>query len=109
MARQSPIASANGKRKRVMDASDRFASINRVLDIHQAELSNSAFRVWLMLWRDSRDGVARTSQKDLARRSGLDVRTIRRGVRQLEETGLVKVVRIGRLRQGPSQYRVLAP
>ncbi|MFM8274523.1 MAG: helix-turn-helix domain-containing protein, partial [Gemmata sp.] len=63
--------------------------------------------VWLVLFRDTKGtGTARTAQADIARRAGLDVRTVRRAVASLDTKGLLQTVRRGRLNAGPSTYRV---
>lgn len=65
--------------------------------------------VWLVLYRDSRAGVARTGQTDLARRTGLTVRGVQKILPQLVRKGLLTVVARGHLRTGPSSYRVCLP
>jgi hypothetical protein len=88
---------------------DRFSSINAFLDATMAGLRPAERSVWLLLWRDTRpDGLARTSQADLARRAGVSVRAVRAALRELEHLRLVVVVRRGRLQTGPSSYRVRA-
>ena len=61
---------------------------------------------WLILYRDTRDGKAKTSQADIARRAGISDRTVRRVIDALQRRGLLSVVRRGGLRQGPTTYRV---
>ena len=39
--------------------------------------------VWLVLYRDTKDGVAKTSQADIARRAGISVRTAQAGSRPI--------------------------
>ena len=70
-----------------------------------SELSRAEIAVWLILYRDSRDGKAKTSQADIARRAGINVRTARRAIERLQRRGLLSIVRRGGLRQGPSTYR----
>jgi Helix-turn-helix domain len=85
----------------------RFQSINAFLDVTLAGLDRAELAVWLLLWRDTKpDGLARTSQADLARRAGCNPRTVRRALVSLERYGLVCVVRRGGLRTGLSIYRV---
>jgi Mn-dependent DtxR family transcriptional regulator len=63
----------------------------------------------MLLYRDTkRNGLARTSQVDLARRAGTTPRTVERAVRSLACRGLLAVVNRGGLRKGPSIYRVHA-
>jgi hypothetical protein len=85
----------------------RFQSINAFLDVTMAALDRAALAVWLLLWRDTKpDGLARSSQSDLARRAGCNPRTVRRVLTALRLAGLVVVVRQGGLNHGLSVYRV---
>jgi hypothetical protein len=61
---------------------------------------------WLVLYRDAREGIARTSLADMATRGGMVVRTASRAIHRLRKRGLVEVVRTGGLNRGPSTYRV---
>jgi DNA-binding MarR family transcriptional regulator len=74
-----------------------------------AKLSRAEIAVWLILYRDTKDGVARTAQSDLARRAGVNERTVRRAIKKLVRKGLLEVVRQGGLVQGMSVYRVKPP
>ncbi len=86
---------------------DRFGVINAFLDFSAGRLSRAEVLTWLLLWRDTKpDGTAQTSQADLARRIGVDVRTVKRAVTRLKSRGLLAVVHRGSLRRGPSAYRV---
>jgi hypothetical protein len=85
---------------------ERFAVLNAFVDFSLADLSRAEIAVWLVLYRDTRDGTARTSYDDLARRASCDRRNVGRAVRRLEGRGLVKVVHRGGLRRGASRYRV---
>ena len=72
-----------------------------------ANLTRNEIAVWLVLYRDSRDEIARTSQMDIARRAGVTDRTVRNVMRKLERRGLLKIVYRGGLNSGPSRYRVI--
>lgn len=99
----------NGVRGKA-ETKGRFVVINRFADFALAGLSRAEICVWLLLWRDTKpDGLARTSQGDLARRAGKNVRTVKRAVRRLVDAGLIVIVRQGGLRKGPSTYRVCGP
>jgi predicted transcriptional regulator len=87
-------------------ARERFTVLNAFVDFALAELSRADLAVWLVLYRDTRDGTARTSYDDIARRAGLDRRNVGRALRRLEARGLVKTVHRGGLRRGASRYRV---
>ena len=86
---------------------DRFAVVNTFADFTMAGLTRAEIAVWLLLWRDTKpDGLARTSQVDLARRAGVNVRTVKRATVGLHRRGLLVLVHRGSLRQGPSTYRL---
>jgi hypothetical protein len=85
----------------------RFQCVNAFLDVTMGALERAELAVWLLLWRDTKpDGLARTSQSDLARRAGCNPRTVRRALTALQSAGLVSVVRRGGLNRGLSVYRV---
>jgi len=86
---------------------DRFAVLNNFVDFTLRELTRAETAVWIILWRDTKaDGTARTSQADLARRAGVEPRTVKRAVAGLCRRGLLAVVYRGTLRRGPTAYRV---
>ncbi len=85
---------------------ERFAVLNAFVDFALADLSRAEIAIWLVLYRDTKDGTARTSYDDLARRAGLNRRNVGRALRRLERRGLVKAVHRGGLGRGVSRYRV---
>jgi hypothetical protein len=88
-------------------AGHRFQVINAFADYTLAGLSRAEMAVWVLLWRDTRpNGLARASQADLARRAGVNDRTVKRAIRSLRQSGLLTVVHRGGLFRGPSTYRV---
>jgi DNA-binding transcriptional ArsR family regulator len=111
-----PAPSSNGRQRHRDENRDkakpkgktaeRFAVLNAFVDFELAELSRAELAVWLILYRDTRDGTARTSYDDLARRAGLNRRNVGRAVRRLEGRGLVRIVHRGGLRRGVSRYCV---
>jgi predicted DNA-binding transcriptional regulator len=93
-----------GRRK----AGDRFAVLNAFVDFTAGGLSRNEILVWLALYRDTRNGTARTSQADLARRAGVSDRTVRNALGRLAKKGLVRTVYRGGIGRGASAYRVYA-
>ena len=87
----------------------RFELLNAFVDSVAHELTRSEILVWMILYRDTRNGIARTSQTDIARRAGRSTRTVRRIIRRLEQRRLLKTVYQGGLRRGLSKYKVLLP
>ncbi len=87
----------------------RFAVLNAFADATLANLARAEIAVWLLLWRDTKpNGLARTSQADLARRAGVNPRTVRRALAAMQNAGLVTVVHKGGLPLRVSAYRVHA-
>lgn len=84
----------------------RFGVLNNFVDFTLRVLNRSDIAVWLVLYRDSRDGVARVSQSHIAERAGVHVSTIKRAIGRLKARELVAVVHQGGLNRGVSSYRV---
>lgn len=88
-------------------AGKRFHEVNAFCDATLRALGRAEIAIWILLWRDTRpSGVARASQADLARRSGVNERTVRRALKLLQRKGLLTLVRRGRLGVGASIYRI---
>ena len=86
---------------------DRFRILNAFVDHTAAKLKRSELLVWMTLYRDTRDGVATSSQRDIARRCGVDRKTVERAIGDLAGRGLLLVVAPGGFRRGSASYRVL--
>jgi len=84
----------------------RFQVLNTFIDFTISQLTRADMVAWLVLYRDSRNGVARTSQADIARRGGLSVRAVKLAITKLTGMGLLKVVDRGGLNKGASSYQV---
>jgi DNA-binding MarR family transcriptional regulator len=88
-------------------AGGRFAVLNAFVDFSLASLPRSDIAVWMVLYRDTKDGTARTSQTDIARRAGIGRRTAVRAISRLEKRRLLVKVHQGGLNRGTSSYRVM--
>jgi DNA-binding MarR family transcriptional regulator len=85
----------------------RFEMLNAFVDTGMADLSRAELAVWMILYRDTqRNGVARASLDDLARRGGMNRQTASRAVGRLALRRMLQVIRRGGLNSGPSAYRV---
>jgi DNA-binding MarR family transcriptional regulator len=74
----------------------RFELLNAFVDSGMAELSRGELAVWLTLYRDTkRDGTARASLGDIARRAGIDRQTASRAVGRLARRRMLQVLRRG--------------
>jgi hypothetical protein len=101
----SPPKPARRTPKRVSTL--RFQLLNAFVDGGMSDLSRAELAVWLTLYRDTkRDGTARASLDDLARRGGMDRQTASRAVGRLGRRKMLQVLRRGGLNRGPSVYRV---
>ena len=89
------------------NTADRFYVLNTFVDYSMQKLSKAEISVWLVLYRDTKDGTARTAQSDIARRAGVNVRTVKRAIANLGRQELLRVVHRGSVRCGPSSYRVV--
>jgi len=87
---------------------NRFAVLNSFVDTAAAKLSRSEILVWMILYRDTRNDISRTSQVDIARRAGTSTRTVCRAINRLRKRGLLIMIYQGGLNRGPSKYKVLA-
>src|SRR5439155_24013393 len=86
IARPAPA----GKSQRRAGRAGRFGVLNAFTDCALADLAGAEVKVWLILFRDTKaaTGTARTGQADIARRAGLEPRTVRRALAKLEAKGL---------------------
>ncbi len=88
----------------------RFELLNAFVDSGLTDLSRAELAVWLILFRDARrDGIARTSVEDLARRGGVAPRSVIRAIKNLQDRKMLQRLRRGGLNRGVSHYRVWPP
>ena len=106
-ARQPTQGEQRSKGRR--QGGQRFGTLNAFVDGSMATLRRNDIAVWLVLWRDTKDGIARTGQSDIARRVGATARTVRRAIGRLRRYGLLVLVYQGGLNRGTSAYRVESP
>lgn len=108
-----PVASPEPEQRETSDkpnrkaTANRFGVLNEFVDCSLAGLTKSELIVWLTLYRDTRNGTARTSQADIARRGGVSVRAVQYATSRMEKRGLIRCVYQGGLNQGPSRWQVL--
>lgn len=88
---------------------DRWAMLNSVADVAIRDLTGAETKIWLILFRDVRNGLARTSMADIARRAGLEPRSAKRAMRSLEARRLVKIVAHGTIDGKPNTYQLKMP
>jgi hypothetical protein len=82
--------------------------LNGFVDGTVAPLCRGDIVVWLVLYRDERGGVSKTSQASIATRAGMSVRGVKLALKRLQRKGLLKQIFQGGINRGPSLYRVLS-
>jgi hypothetical protein len=87
-------------------SADRFAVLNAFIDRSLPGLTRSAALTWFVLYRDTRNGTARTSAGSVGRRIGCSRRAVVTALATLRRRGLVTVVFQGGMNRGTSVYRV---
>ena len=92
--------------KRTAQSSERFQTLNAFVDVTMRALTPSEKIVWIVLYRDVRNGVVTVSQTDVATRSGLTQSTVSLAIQKLVKRNLVLVVTQGGFRKGTSTYRI---
>ena len=86
---EKPPSTPARREPRRRKTGDRFVEINSFVDITLRSLTRTEACVWLVLWRDSRHGLSRTSYASLARTSGCRRATVGIALRSLREKGLI--------------------
>lgn len=84
----------------------RWQTLNTVVDGMIRELSEAELRVWLILFREVRDGLARAGMTDIARRAGMSRRGVVKAVKGLKKRGMLEVTMRGTVNGNPNTYRV---
>lgn len=87
-------------------STDRFTTLNNFVDFTLRDLCRADVVTWFILFRDAREGVAQTSQREIAERGGLRVQHVNKAVKRLASAGLLTIVRQGGFRQGATSYRL---
>jgi hypothetical protein len=103
---ETPASPPRRRVPRKRHTADRFGAINSFVDVTLRSLTRTEALVWVVLWRDTRHGLARTSYAGLARTSGCRRATVGIALRSLREKGLLEVVRRGGKGQGSNVYRL---
>jgi DNA-binding MarR family transcriptional regulator len=80
--------------------------LNQFVDVTMVDLTPRQIKVWLTLYRDSKNGIAQTAQGYIAQRTGLRRPTVSEVIAELEARGLVRTIYAGGLNRGISRYEV---
>ena len=104
--RQQAKDQPQNKPRRSGKTGERFAVLNQFVDVRMADLTRAQLVTWLTLYRDTRDGMARTSASDIARRGGLSRQSVQKAIWTLKKLGLLEHVYKGGLGRGLSIFKV---
>lgn len=86
----------------------RFETLNHFVDFTLRDMTPAELRVWVILHRDTKpDGKARASLDDIARRAGVDRRSVSRAIARLKARRMLKTIKRGGLNSGCSTYVIL--
>lgn len=96
---------AKGKPSR-RKANDRFALLNAFVDAGMVGLSRVEIATWMVLYRDTRNGIACVSESSIAARVGCSVRAVTAALGKLRRRRQVIQVFRGGQSRGASKYRV---
>jgi hypothetical protein len=88
------------------DAAARFVTLNTFVDQVMRRLSPVESLVWIVAFRDCRNGQSSTSSTDLATRTGCGLRTVKAAVQSLCKAGLMTPVTLSRHKGQASIYAV---
>ena len=103
----NPISAKNSRRSRPDNGdASRWRTLNTFVDIIARHLSPVEIAVWMVLFRDCRDGTVKASQRNLASRSGASERSVVRAMRRLRDVRLVEVVKASKSKGEASLYRL---
>tara|TARA_R110000868_G_scaffold391868_1_gene662197 strand:+ start:6696 stop:7079 length:384 start_codon:yes stop_codon:yes gene_type:complete len=96
------------RQKKPKNSGQRWQMFNVFVDQIMHELLPAQRAVWLVLFRDERNSVAKTGQSDIAKRCGLSRESVNRAIAELESRGLIKTLHQGGINRGSSWYQVLS-
>lgn len=88
------------------DSARRFVTLNTFVDQVMRYVSPVEAAVWLVLFRDCRNGQASASHRDLARRTGCSIRSINKAMGRLREASLISPVKLSACKGTPSLYAI---
>ena len=81
-------------------------ALNAFIDNTAKGLKPTEALVWLALFRFARDGLATVPKATVAKRLGIDEKTVSRSIRTLQKRGLVRLEYRGGKGRGCNQYRL---
>lgn len=101
-----PTASTQAEKKAKQASHGRFQEFNQFVDDRLRECSGSETKVWITLWRHTRNGQASVARSRLCAATNLSPSTVKRAIRRLRNQGLLDVISRGGPSQGIATYRV---
>jgi hypothetical protein len=99
----APTAAAAHK---IRAGKQRWDMLNRFVDTRMATLKATEVLAWLCLFRHTRNGVCKVSQKRIAGQCGRSERMVRSALIELQQLGLVSIRYKGGKNKGCTMYAV---
>jgi hypothetical protein len=87
------------------EAHAKFKLAHNFLVSGARHVSGTATKAWLILWTWSHDGVSSLDQERIATQMGMSLKSAKRAIRELENTGFLTVLLRGGSKLGPSGTR----
>lgn len=100
----SEIRDKGKKRK----AGERFATLNAFTDATMRTLTPAQIAVWVILFRNERNGTTSRSVRQIATDGGLSLSGAHQSLASLIEAGLVEILQRARHRDEATTYRIHA-
>ena len=94
------------KRSSPKEVGNRWQMLNEFIDVTLRDLRPAEAKVWMVLFRDSRNGISKVAQTHIAERCGITRESVSRAIKELEQRELVRTVRHGGVNRGLSWYQL---
>jgi hypothetical protein len=88
------------------ETANRFTALNAFIDYMMVDLTRAELATWLVLYRDTRNGVAQASIDAIAKRTGTSRQHTQKAITSLQQRGLIEQIKKGAINSGASIYRV---
>ncbi len=88
------------------ETANRFSALNAFIDFVMADLTRAELAAWLVLYRDTRNGVVQASIDAIAKRTGTSRQHTQKAIASLQRRGLIHQLKKGSINDGASIYRI---
>lgn len=88
------------------ETANRFSALNAFIDYMMVDLTRAELATWLVLYRDTRNGVVQASIDAIAKRTGTSRQHTQKAITSLQRRGFIEQIKKGAINSGASIYRV---